>query len=181
MMRMAVTSQSLLRRMHRWRRFRPYNWFLVPILAPCGYPADVDPNKFTLVTPFEKDQRKWMDSVCINIDDSRGRKRYRFTTSFSQLRMASGRSSRLSKRSSMTIFVIRNRKAWLPTGNHAGPRQSDSYRGRTSLEESTVESARRSTGAGKRAMTWTQSDSGPSNTRQYALKPVMRLRYQAEL
>jgi hypothetical protein len=29
-------------------------------------------------------------------------------------------------------------------------------------------------------MTWTQSDSGPSNTRQYALKPVMRLRYQAE-
>ena len=82
MMRMAVTSQSLLRRMHRWRRFRPYNFFLVPILAPCGYPADIDPDKFTLVTPFEKDQRKWMDSVCINIDDSRGRTRYRFTTSF---------------------------------------------------------------------------------------------------
>jgi hypothetical protein len=55
---------------------------VVPILAPCGYPVDVDPNKFTLVTPLEKDQRKWMDSVCINIDDSRGRTRYRFTTSF---------------------------------------------------------------------------------------------------
>jgi len=72
---------------------------------------------------------------------------------FSQLLMASGRSSRLAKRSSMTISVIRNRKAWLPTGSHAGPRQSDSCRGRTSLEESTVDSARSSTGAGKRAMT----------------------------
>jgi hypothetical protein len=82
MMRMAVTTHSLLRRMHRWKRFRPYNFFLVPILAPGGYPADIDPNKFTLVTPFEKGQQKWMDSVCINIDDSRGRKLYRFTTSF---------------------------------------------------------------------------------------------------
>jgi hypothetical protein len=99
----------------------------------------------------------------------------------SQLRMASGRSSRLSERSSMTISVIRNRKAWLPTESHAGARQSDSCRGRTSLEESIVESARRSTGGGKRAMSWTQSDSGPLNTRLYALKPVMRLRYQAEL
>lgn len=69
----------------------------------------------------------------------------------SRLLMASGRSSRFPKRSSMTISVIRNRKAWLPTGSHAGPRQSDSCRGRTSLEESTVESARRSTGGGKRA------------------------------
>jgi hypothetical protein len=82
MMRMTVTTQSLLRRMHRWRRFRPYNFFLVPILVPGGYPADIDPNKLTLVTPFEKVQQKWMDSVCINIDDSRGRKLYRFTTSF---------------------------------------------------------------------------------------------------
>jgi hypothetical protein len=82
MMRMVVTTNSLLRRMHRWKRFRPYNFFLVPILAHGGYPADIDPDKFTLVTPFEKDQRKWLDSVCINLEDSRGKKRYRLTTSF---------------------------------------------------------------------------------------------------
>ena len=88
---------------------------------------------------------------------------------------------RFRTKSKEPVQTARNRKAWLPTGSHAGPRQSDSCRGRTSLEESIVESAKRSTGAGKRAMTWTQSDSGPSNTRQYAVKPVMRLRYQAEL
>ena len=79
------------------------------------------------------------------------------------------------------LQTARNRKAWLQTGSHAGPIQSDSCRGRTSLEESIVESAKRSTGAGNRAMTWMQSDSGPSNTRQYAVKPAKRLRYQAEL
>jgi hypothetical protein len=82
MMRMAVTTHSLLRRMHQWKRFRPYNFFLVPMLAPCGYPADIDPKKFTLVTPLEKDQREWINAVCINIDDSKDKKRYRLTTRF---------------------------------------------------------------------------------------------------
>lgn len=82
MMRMAVTTHSLLKRLHGWERLRPYNSFLVPILADCGYPANIDPNHFTLVTPFERDQSKWMDSVCINIDDLNDTKQYRLGTSF---------------------------------------------------------------------------------------------------
>jgi hypothetical protein len=82
MMRMAVTSHSLWQRMHWWKRFRPYNFFLVPILAPGGYPPDINPKKFTLVTPFKKDQSRWIHSVCVNIEDSKDRTKYRLTTSF---------------------------------------------------------------------------------------------------
>lgn len=81
-MRMAVTTHSLPKRLHGWERFRPYNFFFVPILANCGYPANIDPNHFTLIAPFEKDQSKWIDSVCINIDDLNDRKQYRLGTSF---------------------------------------------------------------------------------------------------
>jgi hypothetical protein len=77
MMRMAVTTHSLPKRLHGWERFRPYNFFFVPILANCGYPANIDPNHFTLIAPFEKDQSKWIDSVYINIDDLNDRKQYR--------------------------------------------------------------------------------------------------------
>jgi len=82
MMRMAVTTHNLLERLHAWERLRPYNSLLVPILANCGYPANIDPNHFTLVTPFEKDQSKWMESVCINIDDLNDTKQYRLARSF---------------------------------------------------------------------------------------------------
>lgn len=82
MMRMAVTTQNVLERLHGWDGFRPYNFFLLPILANCGQPADADPDHFTLVAPFESDQSKWIDSVCINIADSNDNKEYRLTTDF---------------------------------------------------------------------------------------------------
>jgi hypothetical protein len=81
-MRMAVTTQNVLERLHDWEGFRPYNFFLLPILANCGYPANVDPKYFTLVAPFESDQQNWIDSVCINIGDPDDSKQYKLTTNF---------------------------------------------------------------------------------------------------
>jgi hypothetical protein len=70
MMRMAVTTHNVLNRLHNWPGFRPYNFFLYPILTDCGYPGSVsDPKKFSLVTSFESDQSKWHDSKCTNIGD----------------------------------------------------------------------------------------------------------------
>jgi hypothetical protein len=82
MMRMAVTTNNVLKRLHGWEGFRPWNFFLLPILANCGYPADVDPKCFTLATRMESDQKKWIDSVCINIGDPEGTKQYQLITDF---------------------------------------------------------------------------------------------------
>jgi len=82
MMRMAVTTQNVLKRLHGWPGFRPWNFFLLPILANCGYPANADPDYFTLVAPFESDQQKWIDSQCINIADPSDVTKYKITTEF---------------------------------------------------------------------------------------------------
>lgn len=82
MIRMAVTTNSLLKRLHRLKRFRPFDLFFVPVLANCGQPANVDPQRYMLVTRFEPDQSKWMDAVCFNIDDPNDAREYRLGTSF---------------------------------------------------------------------------------------------------
>ncbi len=80
MMRMAVTTVNVLKRLHGWEGFRPWNFFLLPILADCGYPGNVDPKCFTLATSMESDQEKWIDSVCVNIGDPEDAKTYKLTT-----------------------------------------------------------------------------------------------------
>jgi hypothetical protein len=82
MMRMTVTSNDLLKRLHGWNRFRPYSIFFVPVLANMGYPANVDPSRFTLATQFEEDQSNWMNLVSINIDDPNDNNQYRLTNAF---------------------------------------------------------------------------------------------------
>ncbi len=82
MMRMAVNTNGLLKRLHRWNRFRPFNFFFAPVLANCGQPANVDPKRFTLVTRFERDQSKWMDAPCFNIDDRNDAREYKLATAF---------------------------------------------------------------------------------------------------
>ena len=82
MMRMTVTSNDLLKRLHRWNRFRPYSIFFLPVLADAGYPANVDPARFTLATQFEEDQSKWINSVCLNIDEPKDKNQYRLTNAF---------------------------------------------------------------------------------------------------
>lgn len=82
MMRMAVTSHGLLKRMHRLKGLRPFDRFLVPVLASGGQPANVDLEHCTLVTPFEADQSKWIEAVCVNIDNPQDRREYKLATSF---------------------------------------------------------------------------------------------------
>lgn len=82
MMSMEVTTNSLLKRMHRLKRFRPFDLFFVPVLANCGEPANVDPKRFLIVTRFEPNQSKWMDAVCFNIDDPNDAREYRLGTTF---------------------------------------------------------------------------------------------------
>jgi hypothetical protein len=79
---MAVTTFNVLKRLHAWEAFRPYNFFLLPILAKGGCPAGVDPRHFTLVAPFESDQRKWLSLDCINIAARNDRTIYKLITSF---------------------------------------------------------------------------------------------------
>ncbi len=59
MMRMTVTTINVLKSLHQWEGFRPYNFFLLPVLADGELPANVNPKHFRLVAPFESDQRKW--------------------------------------------------------------------------------------------------------------------------
>ncbi len=66
---MAVTTHSLLKRLHRLKRVCPFDLFFVPVLASGGQPANVDPQRYMLVTRFEPDQSRWIDSVCFNIND----------------------------------------------------------------------------------------------------------------
>ena len=82
MMRMAVTTHSLLKRLHRLKRVRPFDLFFVPVLANGGQPANVDSQRFMLVTRYEPDQSRWIDSVCFNIDDPNDAREYRLGTRF---------------------------------------------------------------------------------------------------
>jgi hypothetical protein len=82
MMRMTVTTFNVLKSLHEWEVFRSYNFFLLPVLADGGYPANIDPEHFRLVAPFESDQKKWKHLKCINIGDPKDRRIYGLTTSF---------------------------------------------------------------------------------------------------
>jgi len=82
MMGMAVTTNSLLKRLHRLKRFRPFDLFFVPVLSHCGQPANVDPKRYMIVARFEPDQNKWTDAACFNIDDPNDAREYRLGTAF---------------------------------------------------------------------------------------------------
>jgi hypothetical protein len=82
MMRMSVNTNALLKRLHRWNRFRPFNFFLAPVLANCGLPANADPLRFSLVTPFDRNQLKWIDAAYFNIDDRNDTNQYKLATRF---------------------------------------------------------------------------------------------------
>jgi hypothetical protein len=42
---------------------------MVPQICRFGFPENVDPNKFTLITPFSSERDQWMQSKCVNIHD----------------------------------------------------------------------------------------------------------------
>jgi hypothetical protein len=96
MMRMTVTTSNVLKSLHEWEGFRSYNFFLLPMLADGGFPANIDPERFRLVAPFESDQTKWKHLKCINIGDPADRQIYGLTISFT--------SSEFSKRAVVETF-----------------------------------------------------------------------------
>jgi hypothetical protein len=96
MIRMTVTTFNVLKRLHEWEGFRSYNFFLLPVLADGGFPANIDPEHFRLVAPFESDQTKWKHLKCINIGDPKDRQSYGLTTSFT--------SSEFGKRAVVETF-----------------------------------------------------------------------------
>jgi hypothetical protein len=82
MMRMTVTTFNVLKSLHEWEGFRPYNFFLLPVLADGGYPVNINPERFRLVAPFESDQTNWERVNGINIGDPKDGLRYVLTISF---------------------------------------------------------------------------------------------------
>jgi hypothetical protein len=43
---------------------------MLPQISRFGHPKGVDPNKFTLITPFSSEREQWMHSKCVDIHDS---------------------------------------------------------------------------------------------------------------
>ena len=63
------TPHHALKNLAKGPLTRPYNFMMLPKIARCGCPQNLDPNKFTLITPFSSDRDEWMRSKCINIHD----------------------------------------------------------------------------------------------------------------
>jgi hypothetical protein len=70
MMRLTLsTPHHALRNVAKGPLTRPNNFMMLPQICRFGYPQNVDPNKFTLITPFSSERDQWMHSKCINIHD----------------------------------------------------------------------------------------------------------------
>jgi hypothetical protein len=95
MMRVVLSTPHVLQRLNP--STRPYSFLLCPLIdTVTGYPAGVDPNHFTLITPFTKQRERWMDAECINVCDGKS------------YRLAPHQSSKLDKVIPQTFgYVLR--------------------------------------------------------------------------
>jgi hypothetical protein len=79
MMRVCVSTENVLREQcHGWNGFRPFNFFMRPMISPLG--VNVNPSEFALAAPMESDQTKWIGSRCTNICDPEDERKYKITT-----------------------------------------------------------------------------------------------------
>lgn len=70
MMKLALsTPHHALKNLAKGPLTRPNNFMMLPMLCRFGLPENVDPNKFTLITPFSSDRDQWIRSKCINVYD----------------------------------------------------------------------------------------------------------------
>lgn len=70
MMRLTLsTPHHALKNLAKGPLTRPNNFMMIPQICRFGCPANVDPEKFTLVTQFSSERNQWMNSKCINIHD----------------------------------------------------------------------------------------------------------------
>jgi hypothetical protein len=69
MMRLTITTHTVLDRLRDWEVARPYNFLLMPMIDPLfGYAFDRPRNqKIMLVTAFSSKQKRWFNLECINI------------------------------------------------------------------------------------------------------------------
>jgi len=65
------TPHHALKNLAKGPLTRPYNFMMLPQISRFGCPQNqnIDPNKFTLITPFSSERDGWMHSKCINIHD----------------------------------------------------------------------------------------------------------------
>jgi hypothetical protein len=63
------TPHHALKNLAKGPLTRPYNFMMLPQITRFGCPQNVDPNKFTLITPFSSERDEWMNSKCVNIHD----------------------------------------------------------------------------------------------------------------
>jgi len=63
------TPHHALKNLAKGPLTRPHNFMMIPQVSRFGYPANVTPEKFTLVTPFSSERDDWMNSKCTNIHD----------------------------------------------------------------------------------------------------------------
>ena len=78
MMREAVTTWNLLQELHTWQEFRPFNFFMRPVVSRMHGPDT------SMVCPFESDPAKWITLVCTNAADPSDKTPYSLLTDPSQ-------------------------------------------------------------------------------------------------
>ncbi len=70
MMRLTLsTPHHALKNLAKGPLTRPHNFMMLPQICRFGYPQNVDPNKFTLITSFSSEREEWMRAKCVNIHD----------------------------------------------------------------------------------------------------------------
>lgn len=65
------TPHHALKNLAKGPLTRPHNFMMLPQIARFGWPQNIDPNKFTLITPFTSERGDWMNAKCVNIHDER--------------------------------------------------------------------------------------------------------------
>lgn len=63
------TPHHALKNLAKGPLARPNNFMMLPQISRFGHPQGVDPNKFTLITPFSSERDQWMNSKCVDVHD----------------------------------------------------------------------------------------------------------------
>ena len=63
------TPHHALKNLAKGPLTRPNNFMMIPQVSRFGCPANINPEKFTLITPFSSERDDWMNSKCTNIHD----------------------------------------------------------------------------------------------------------------
>jgi hypothetical protein len=61
------TPHHALKNLAKGPLTRPHNFMMLPQILRFGIPENVDPNHFTLLTPFTSERNDWIHAKCINI------------------------------------------------------------------------------------------------------------------